>query len=98
MKKKRISEKKSPIIYVAECECYTDDKTCLFSNTLFSCPFNLKCIKVGKNLKEKLFSPIRFAFISLDNTDRAAVVSVTEMSPIFPPAPPHLLSVLGHNC
>lgn len=75
-----------------------DDKTCLFSNTLFSCPFNLKCIKVGKNLKGKLFSPIRFAFISLDNTNRAAVVSVTEMSPVLPPAPPHLLSVLGHNC
>lgn len=36
--------------------------------------------------------------ISLDKRDRAAVVRVTEMSPLFPPAPPHLLSVLGCNC
>lgn len=65
-----------------------------FSNTLFSCPFNLKFRKAGKNLKGKLFSLIRFAFISLDKTERAAVVSVT----LFLCAPPHLLSVLGHNC
>lgn len=85
--------------YVAECEGYTDDKTCLFSNaSLFSCPFNLKFRKVGKNLKGKLFSPIRFAFISLEKTDTTAVVSVTNMSPVFLPSPPHLLSVLGRNC
>lgn len=87
-------QKKVPTIYVVECECYTDDKTCFFSNTLFSCPFNLKFRKAGKNLKGKLFSLIRFAFISLDKTERAAVVSVT----LFLCAPPHLLSVLGHNC
>lgn len=96
--KKRISEKKPPIIYDAECECYIDEKPCFFSYTLFSCPFNLKFRKVGNNLKGKWFSPVRLAFISLDKTDRAAIVSVTEMGPSFSPAPPHVLSVLGSNC
>lgn len=98
MGKKGVSERKPPIIYVAECERYTDDKTCLSSNILFYCPFNLKFRRVGKNLKGKLFSQIRFAFISLDKTDKAAVVSVTKMRPLFPPVLSHLLSALGLNC
>lgn len=58
----------------------------------------MKYRTVGKNLKGKLFSPIRFALISLGKTDRAAVVSVTKISLLFPPAPPHLWFVNGHNC
>jgi len=96
--KKWISERKPPIIYLAECEHYTDDKTCVSSNILFSCPFNLKSRRVGKSLKGKLFSQKLFAFLSLDKMDKAAVISVTEMSPLFPAAPPHVLSALGHDC
>lgn len=75
MGKKGVSKKKALIIYVAECGRYTDDKTCFSPNILFSCPLNLKFRRVGKNLKGKLFSQIRFAFIFLIKKDKAAVVS-----------------------
>lgn len=50
--RKVVSERKLPIIYIVECECYTDN---LSSNKLFSCLFNLILRIIGKNLKGNYF-------------------------------------------